>query len=140
MIPVQAYIILVHKNPNQLFRLLKRIDNENVRFFIHIDIKSDISLFTPVLESFGKKITLVAREDGAWGKLGIVKATLNALHSIQESDKAFDFIHLISGQDYPIKNPDAFSHYLSKNKDKSFIGFKPMPAADMKLGGMDRLY
>ena len=41
MMKKQAYIILVHKNPNQLNRLLKMLDNENIDIFLHIDKKSE---------------------------------------------------------------------------------------------------
>ena len=40
-----ALLILAHKSPEQLSRLLCRMDDKRFDFFIHIDAKSDINKF-----------------------------------------------------------------------------------------------
>jgi len=42
-----AYIILAHKNPDQIKRLVLRLNTEGTSFFIHIDKKAIIK-FTKI--------------------------------------------------------------------------------------------
>ena len=39
------YIILTHKSPIQLERLISKLDDEDINFFIHIDAKTNIEPF-----------------------------------------------------------------------------------------------
>ena len=39
------YIILAHKNPIQLSRLINRLDDDHSNFYIHIDKSTDIREF-----------------------------------------------------------------------------------------------
>lgn len=43
-----ALLCLVHKSPEQLLRLLKRMDENRFDFFIHVDAKSDIEPFLSI--------------------------------------------------------------------------------------------
>ena len=36
------YIILTHKSPTQLERLIAKLDDEEATFFVHIDLKTNI--------------------------------------------------------------------------------------------------
>jgi hypothetical protein len=36
-----AYLIMAHKNPTQVIRLIDRLDDEGVSFFVHVDRKAD---------------------------------------------------------------------------------------------------
>ena len=73
----KAYIILAHNNPIQLLRLMKRLNDDNSWFFLHIDIKVNIEIFRSLLQGGFSNLTWVDRERGRWGGLGLVKATLN---------------------------------------------------------------
>ena len=44
------YLILAHKNPQQLTRMIKTLDDGNSKFFIHLDAKTPIEPFTAQLE------------------------------------------------------------------------------------------
>ncbi|MGF1986665.1 MAG: hypothetical protein RMY62_002115 [Nostoc sp. ZfuVER08] len=44
-----AYIILAHKYPEQLKRLIHRLNTENVSFFIHIDKKVEAKIYHQVV-------------------------------------------------------------------------------------------
>ncbi|MGL4596141.1 MAG: beta-1,6-N-acetylglucosaminyltransferase, partial [Bacteroidia bacterium] len=73
-----AYLICAHKNPNQLKRLLGALQQENVLFFVHIDAKSDESIFRDALKHtaaiFSKKRIRVN-----WGGFSQVEAWLTLL-------------------------------------------------------------
>ena len=40
-----AHLIMAHKNPSQLARLIKKLEHPEADFFIHIDKKVDITAF-----------------------------------------------------------------------------------------------
>jgi hypothetical protein len=59
-------------------------------------------------------IEAVKRENGSWGGIGLVKATLNGLNQIIEHPTVkVDYIHLIDGADYPIASNDTINEDFS---------------------------
>ena len=133
------YIILAHKNPHQITRLVNRLNCSNCSFYIHVDKKVSQLPFSTAL--FGKKNVhfITKREDGKWGGIGIVKATLTALEQIVKSNSA-GYCVLLSGQDYPIKSNDEISAVLEKNNGASFADVWAIPAAHWYNGGLDRIH
>lgn len=82
----KAYIILAHKQPEQLYRLVEKLDDNLSTFFIHIDKKKSLTDFSSLLD-FGNKVEFIKREASNWGEIGIVMAILNALKAVKESEK-----------------------------------------------------
>ena len=69
------YLILAHKNPEQLCRMVKTLDDGNSKFFIHLDAKKSIEPFATLLQ--GKNIVFIPkRERCVWGGFSIVVATI----------------------------------------------------------------
>lgn len=136
----KAYIILAHKLPDQLFRLVERLNDGSSTFFIHIDIKANLEEFGKLSE-FGDKVQLVKREDGKWGKMGINIAVLNGLRAIREFNKKIERIIVLSGQDYPIKSNEYINHFFRTSPYSVFIEHWPMPNFEIwkYRGGMFRL-
>lgn len=136
----KAYIILAHKQPDQLYRLVERLNDGLSAFFIHIDKKASITEFN-ALQSFGDKVQLIKREDCRWGEISIVIAIINGLKAIKESNKKIERIILLSGQDYPIKSNDAINHYLKTSAYSIFIKYWKIPNYDLwkNRGGLFRL-
>ncbi|MEN9488081.1 MAG: hypothetical protein RL494_346, partial [Bacteroidota bacterium] len=71
------YIILAHKNPGQILRLIQKLNDDSSSFYIHIDINSDAKSFEAILSELPNVNFIKNRESGTWGDLGIVKATVN---------------------------------------------------------------
>ena len=115
------YIILTHKSPTQLERLINALNDTDVYFFIHIDLKANIEQFNYLQKD--NVIFLKDRVDVVWGDFSIVQATLNAMKSVvQYRNQGYTI--LLSGQDYPIKSKQKIKEYLSKNQDFDFIDFR----------------
>lgn len=135
----KAYIILAHRNPMQLLKLITRLEDGKSTFFLHIDKKVSLQQFKPVID-YSSKIHLVNRERSDWGSLGLVKATLNGLQAVHDH-KTFDRIILLSGQDYPIKSNEEIDHFYKSSKHSVFIEYTTVP--DYKRwpsgGGMYRI-
>jgi hypothetical protein len=129
-----AYIILAHKNPLQLRRLLLALhDGEtNPSFFVHIDKnvpRAQWEAFRRVLgELRHLDIAWVEREKGEWGELGIVRATINGLRSVLGRSRQYDHVLLLSGMDYPIKSNADIRRFLTQHRGKNLIQHIPLTA------------
>ena len=135
-----AYIVLAHKDPAHFSRLIKKLNAPFSSFFIHIDKKADINIFkASVSELPAEKVSFIQQFDASWGEIGVIKAEILALQEINNSGVDFDFVILISGQDYPIKSNNFIYDFLLRNKSKNFLEILPMPFQDRSDSGMHRL-
>lgn len=122
----KAYIILVHKNPQQVYRLLEKLDDGNSIFFIHLDKRTSIKSFRK-LDHFQQKLKFVEREKTGWGSFGLVTATINALKEVKKADEKFDQVILLSGQDYPIKSNLFIDTFFKESGYSIFIEYFTIP-------------
>lgn len=130
------YIIQAHNGPKQLKRLILRLNDNNIYFYVHIDRKSNIYFFINELKEFKNVFLLKERIDVFWGHISQVEATLIALKKIIE-DKRTGFCILMSGQDYPIKSNNHIRDFFDINYDDNFIDSKPI--ADVWKTNPDRI-
>lgn len=99
-------------------RLVNRLSCTNTSFFIHVDKGADIKQFLQT--ELSSKATFVSpRMYSPWGGLGIVRATINGIESIVNSRFYFDYIVLLSGQDYPVLSNDCIFSRLGANGAKT---------------------
>ena len=118
------YLILAHKNPNQLHRMVKALHDKTSHFYIHIDAKSPISPFKECLQ--GLPVSFIdQREDCVWGDFSIVRATINLMEAAAKVLPKGYFI-LMSGQDYPITSQKEINTFLEQYNDSDFIDFLPL--------------
>ena len=127
---------MAHKNPGQVLRLISRLNDGTSEFFIHIDSKVDIAPFK-ILEGLGNVVHFTERFDAKWGSLGTIKPFLSCMKAVQQSNKNFDRVLLLSGQDYPIKSNEYINNFFSSNGATNFINHFPIPNYD-KWPGSDR--
>jgi len=116
------YLILAHKNPLQLGRMIERLDDGASKFFIHLDAKTPIEPFAACLE--GAHIRFIEkRERCVWGDFSIVQATI---HLMEAASKEQGVFILMSGQDYPIQSQGYINDFLESNKEFDFIEIEPL--------------
>lgn len=120
-----AHLILAHKNPAQVARLISRLKHPEAYFFIHLDLKSDIQPFKN-LEHEGKVVLINNRIKVFWAGYSQVQSTINSLQQISSFGIDFDYVNLISGQDYPLKRVNEFHAYLEQNNGKAFMEYFPV--------------
>lgn len=130
------YIILAHKAPLQLARLLERLFTRESRFYIHIDKDVDIYPFRKELGHFSNVFFLTdeQRISAVWADFAMVQATLNCMQQII-ADKRKGYCVLMSGQDYPIKSSAYINDFLSRQYGANFIeGYPILPSECPELG------
>ncbi|MDR3590800.1 MAG: beta-1,6-N-acetylglucosaminyltransferase [Negativicutes bacterium] len=117
-------MIVAHNNFYILEKLIRLIDDERNDIYLHIDEK--VKNF-PV-DRFAKipaksKIFFVPRVDVNWGGFSLVQAELELLRQAVQGN--YDYYHLLSGVDLPIKTQDYIHDFFAANRGKEFIGFSP---------------
>ena len=116
-----AYLILCHTDPPQLERLTNALDHR-ADFFIHVDLKSDISAFMALsLPNTARFIE--ERERVSWGGFSIVRATVKLITAALEENNHYSHLVLLSGLDYPIKPASKICDFLQSHADTQFIRF-----------------
>ena len=139
-----AYIILAHKNPEQLVRLILRLNQKNTSFFVHIDKKTDHTIYNQIVSnlSYLQNVHFLKRYKCYWGDFGLVKATLQGIEEIFNRNIPFDWLILLSGQDYPLKSNIQIDKILQKNEGKLFISYADYlvpPDKKWLTSGSDRI-
>lgn len=116
-----AVLIHAHKNKHQLEILVNALQHLEIKIFLHLDSKAEFTFYNPSVELIQSPVSVT------WGSFSQVKALLHSLTQIQQLPQAFDFVHFISGQDFPIKPVASFVNYLYAHKGFSFVHHKRIP-------------
>lgn len=120
-----AYLLLCHKNPRQINMLLEELISDGSDCFIHIDRKSTMTR-SELMSS--EQIFFVPdnkRVDVKWASNTMVRATLELLDCMTQCGRIYDYVCLLSGQDFPIKNSQYRNSFLEKNYGFNFIEVLP---------------
>jgi hypothetical protein len=138
-----AYLILAHRYPLHLVRLVSRLDTADANFFVHLDRRSPRHVYETLVRKLGSRqnVHFVKRYPCRWGSFGIVRASLQGLADVLESEVSFDYLALLSGQDYPIKSNAFICSFLRQREGTSFIHHNPFPFTEWvgQNGGWDRV-
>lgn len=123
-----AHLIMAYKNSGQVERMIKAMDHPNFHFYIHLDLKIDIKEFEHLQHL--KNLTFIrSRVLCNWGGFSFVRAIISSLSEILNKQESYDFINLMSGQDYPIKPVDSLYQFYAANPRKCFISYDQDPQA-----------
>lgn len=118
-----AFICQAHIEPELLKRIVSKIVAPNHFFFINIDKKVDIEPFKDVLDGI-PNISFLNDEDRLsvnWGGFSQIACTLRLLKKTLSSPDNIEYVHSISGQDYPIKSNEEFDAFFNQYRGVSFM-------------------
>jgi hypothetical protein len=124
-----GYIILAHKQPVQVARLVSRLDGDGAAFFIHVDRRAEDEVYREFrrrLVPFSS-VRFVRRHRSRWGEFGLVRATLQGISEALESRPPLDYLVLLTGQDYPIKSSGEIRSFLERADGRSFVDCNRVP-------------
>ncbi|WP_316839577.1 beta-1,6-N-acetylglucosaminyltransferase [Pedobacter gandavensis] len=123
-----AHLIMAYKNSGQVERMIKAMDHPNFHFYIHLDLKIDIKEFEHLAQL--ERVSFIQnRVLCNWGGFSFVKAIISSLSEILSQKTSYDFINLMSGQDYPIKPIDRLYKFYQEHPGKCFISYDQDPNA-----------
>lgn len=118
-----AYLIMAHKNQEQLAILIQMLDSPCCDLFIHLDAKWK-SCDTEYLKNRAhhSKVYFTQRISVEWGRYSQVKAELILLQAaVGKGD--FGYYHLITGQDLPLKPIEEINAFYENAPEQNYIHF-----------------
>lgn len=127
-----AIVLLVHKNPQQVARLIKRLSHPDIDCWVHIDKKFDSKIFRDTLSA--QNVFFVQpniRVD--WGCYNTVEAMLLALQNAVAAREKYSYIVFLSGQDYILQPPDVLLNYLNENNGLEHMSIQPYESAQSNI-------
>lgn len=133
-----AYLIMAHSDPEQLQNLVSAIDDERNDIYIHIDGKSDISIFKSITSNLSPIKFIENRIDVFWGDPSQIYAEYKLLRFVNRGGYAR--IHLLSGADYPLRSQDYIHDFFDSHKEEEFIDFEDESKINGELRKKMRLY
>ncbi|MDR3450105.1 MAG: beta-1,6-N-acetylglucosaminyltransferase [Alphaproteobacteria bacterium] len=134
-----AYIVLAHRDPENVARMIARLVESGGFVAVHYDRKTagaDIPRLRAAL-GLSPNVVFVDPIDVQWGQWSIVQATLDAIEALEKTQLAFDYVHLMSGMDYPIKPPKLFENFLLRNSGREFIEVRNINKEKWVQGGLE---
>ncbi len=116
-----AHLILAHKNPSQLERLIIALQHPSFFFYVHVDKKVSLQQFK-YLSKYNNLFFIKKRTKIFWAGYGTIQATINGIKEILPY--RYDYINVISAQDFPLKTADEIYKFFLVNNGKEFITCK----------------
>lgn len=115
-----AFLIIAHNNWWQLKKLIECLDSDTHDIYVHIDKKSKDFDEDYFRNSATKSSLKFYREfEVYWGGFSQVQVEMLLLKQAYEN--GYDYYHIISGADLPLKNNEEIDSFFEKNKGKEFI-------------------
>jgi hypothetical protein len=137
-----AYVISAYKLPDQLVRLVQRLESPNSSFAIHVDRKTGSDVYARMQEGLRAvdSVHFLERHTCNWGDFGHVRATLKGLAHLLEDGDPFDYLVLLTGQDYPLRPAEEIEAFLAGADGRSFMRWWPLPHEPWSgRGGLHRI-
>lgn len=122
-----AVLIMAHKNKEQVIRLIRALACEEFDFFVHPDIKWDLSAQDlKDIENCADNVHLATKRiHGELDHWSLPQITLNliddALANESNNGVEYSYFLLLSGQDYPIKSKKYILNFLEEQYPKPLI-------------------
>jgi hypothetical protein len=123
-----AHLILAHKAPAQLARLVQALAHPQADVFVHLDKKADYQAFAHLADLPNVGFTRI-RLDVKWGGYSLTLAAIEGMREILRTNQPYDFINLLSGEDYPIKPAAAIHAFWEQHRGQSFLEYEAQGSA-----------
>ncbi|MDD3036333.1 beta-1,6-N-acetylglucosaminyltransferase [Bacteroides sp.] len=119
-----AFLLIAHNEFQLLKILLSMLDDERNDIFLHIDKKVDMESLNKdmFILKHARLYILEQRIDVRWGDISVVKVELLLLETARMKGP-YDYYHLLSGVDLPIKSQDYIHEFFEKNKGYEFVAY-----------------
>ena len=117
-----AYLIMSHNDFYILEKLLRLLDDRRNDIYVHIDKKVknfDFKYFKKICKH--SEVKFIKRIKVYWGGYSQVQCELNLLEEAIKNN--YEYYHLLSGVDLPLKKQDNIHIFFKQNNGKEFIRF-----------------
>lgn len=122
---MHAYLIIAHNEFEVLKCLLSALDDSRNDIYIHFDKK--VKELPSIACQHANLYVLEKRIDVRWGDYSQIETEMllfeSAFLNQQRTKTNYQYYHLLSGVDIPLKSQDYIHDFFSKNQGKEFIGY-----------------
>jgi hypothetical protein len=126
-----AYLIITHRNPLLLQRLIDHLSGEDASFFVHVDAKADFTGFARVK---GQNVHFIEnRIPVYWGEFSQVTASLILIEAALRSAPRPDYLMLFTGSEFPLRSKEYIHRYLEERRGRQFITMAKTPSPGKPL-------
>ncbi len=118
-----AYLVLVHRFPEQFKRLFKSIHDPANHYLIHVDKNSGPALEAEIrgfLAAYPNAEILESKA-ALWGGYSLVDAELRGMARLLEMGQDWEVFINLSGQDFPLKTQKYIKNFLAQRRGQEFI-------------------
>ena len=123
-----AYLIIAHNEFELLQILVSALDVPWADIYVHIDRKCKT---LPVLHTKHSGLDVFSEVDVRWGDYSQIECEY-ALFERASSKGRYDYYHILSGVDLPIKSNQYIYDFFESNKGKEFIDAYPFDRAEVE--------
>lgn len=134
-----AYLVLVHRYPEQFKRLFRAIHDPDNYYLVHVDKNSGPALQAEIrdfLAAYPNAAVLESKK-ALWGGYSLVDAELRGMETLLEMGQDWDFFINLSGQDFPLMTQKRIRAFLAANRGREFI--RVLDQARMRPDTMGRV-
>ncbi|MCF0174217.1 MAG: hypothetical protein HUJ95_02645 [Bacteroidales bacterium] len=125
----QAFIILAHGCLEQLDIILDCLQDEDFDIYLHLDAgfegATGAETYLASATERYPNLTILPRMHCYWGTMSLVNAEIEAFASVLASGRSYTHIHLISGNDMPIKSNAEIKEFFGANAGRNFLSIYP---------------
>jgi hypothetical protein len=116
------YLILAHKEPSQIIRLVKTLSSQQDYVIIHYNKASKLEEYNQLSDALqsNQYVFFADRIKTAWGHFSLIQAIISGLKKAQNLELSYDHVIILSGQDYPIKSNSEIKRFLTAHPKKLF--------------------
>ena len=121
-----AYLIMAHDKFDMLKKLIRQLDCEWNDIYIHVDIKAGEIDEEEYRKCASKSnIFFVRRISVAWGGYSQIQCEMILFEAALS--RHYEYYHLLSGADYPIKSQKEIRAFFEENNGKEFVDYWNRP-------------
>jgi hypothetical protein len=117
-----VYLILVHTDPTQAYRLCQRLlldDKSDI--YIHVDLKSRHDFSSCERLPNGRVTFISERYPVYWSGFSMILATLALMRAALRAKPLYHHLVLLSGLDYPLRHPTDIRGYFRNSVVRQHI-------------------
>ncbi len=120
-----AFIVSAYKQPEMLERLVRRLQGRPC--YIHVDLRTPAAVWARMEAALRDVpgVVFLRRHACRWGDFGHVEATLKGLRALSQIE--YDYVALLTGQCYPLREVEQMEAELEGWQGKSRIQIEPLP-------------
>lgn len=123
-----AFCIIAHDKWEQLLALISCVDNERNDIYLHVDAKSYNSFLRAGKPEVHKSQLYIIDKpiSVAWSDVSLSDAEALLYKKVYESGNKYQYVHLLSGSDLPLKSMAQIHAFFEGRKEEFVkIGFNP---------------